>query len=727
MATPVTLGIDPRTRAQVQLPLEARKVGTYVIGRQGSGKTNLLIQIALTDIANGHGVCVLSPHQDLTEALLAQIPPHRRGDVIVFDPSQDNPRPVGINVFDWQGPASGISVDKVVDDVVVETFRRLWEDFWGPRMEEMMGNVSRTILYGQDLPPEHRPTLAEFARVIGRGQNRGYREFLLDHIHHQHKSVAVEELLEYWSWFDSQQQRFREEIASSTLNKARPFRTNELVSHVVGQGHLTRLDLTQLMDQGKILIADLNVDKLGTGNVELLGSLLIGRLFLAALSRPVDQPQPFHIIADEFGFFATPAFAALQDQARKFGVTVLVAHQRRGQLDTETRNATLTAGNWIVFSVNAEDAEQLAPGFDSEPPSPDLRGERLDLEVAQRPWDELKRQAPEELAAYAHNLERMLFVGTWKVYNYPGSELGDYLQWEQMHLDRVKEVGLSIWGFPSQVHRQNLEVDLNRLLYLLMTQGSGYEIEKLLMEVCMSLFRFRPSPEAVVNQTYLMPGPDGEAPIAGGSTALGKGGWVLANSAGDPMIDDWNSAEPRGLMALRDQIWDFVHQHKIHLQDDPKGWLTRANTQQLHALTSAFARTYIRWKVANLIVDLGLAMQQHPVWARGGQPIPEYERQRPFTDVTAEWQNILTTLPRYEAWCKVDTGDHVGEYHARTNKAPDPPTDAAQIVQQLRHQSSHSYGVDRAVVEEALLQRVNLDGIDADDEDDFPMSHRRKA
>lgn len=133
----------------------------------------------------------------------------------------------------------------------------------------------------------------------------------------------------------------------------------------------------------------------------------------------------------------------------------------------------------------------------------------------------------------------------------------------------------------------------------------------------------------------------------------------------------------------------------------------------------------MRYRVLDTIVSLGKQLQRYPVWARGGQPVPEYERQRPFTDVTAEWQNILTNLPQYEAWCRIQEQGRVGEYNAITLKAPDPPTDAAQIAHQLREQSSNRYGVDRSEIEQALLERIRVDG--NGDDDDVPFSHRRDA
>ena len=99
------------------------------------------------------------------------------------------------------------------------------------------------------------------------------------------------------------------------MNKVRQFRSNEFVAHVVGQVE-NKLDLREVMDEGKILLVDLDVNKLGKGNVELLGSLLVGRLLIEALGREKgEDPRPFHVIADEFSYFATPAFAELQDQA----------------------------------------------------------------------------------------------------------------------------------------------------------------------------------------------------------------------------------------------------------------------------------------------------------------------------------------------------------------------------------------------------------------------------
>lgn len=686
MAEPVVLGIDKETGKEICLSGDARPLGSYVVGLQGMGKSNLLLQIALTDIANNEGVCVLTPHPELIQDILMRLPKKRHSDVIVFDPSDECP--VGLNIFEWSGPGSDISIDKIADDVVTETFKRLWADMWGPRMEEMMATVARTILWCQALPLGLRPTLAEFAKVIGRGGRTAYREFLLSHIESQHGNEVMDDLVEYWEWFDEQSPRFREEIASSTLNKARPFRANELARYVVGQS-TNKVDFRSVMNEGKILLVDLNIDNLGTGNVELLGSLVVGRLLLAALGRETVSPQrQFHIIADEFGFFATPAFAKLQDQSRKFGVDVLVAHQRRGQLDLETRDATRTARNWVVFNVNPEDARELSEGFDSTPPEPEATGEKQSLIHHGNPWDVLKSRGHQD--AEVNQLVQAIDV--W-LYIEPSLDHKILtIRWGRMREGRGKDPK-PVFGFPNSGTRDIFVKALNEFLYSMMTLlGKGLaahmeeaglaEITPEQIDSSSVVQKYRSLASALANQLFRFEWKPEEAfapPMEWGV----KGRWVEVD---DRPLFKYEEARRQ------------VDEALAHCGGD---W-----NQVPFKLWSEVRRMSERLNISRRIVLLGSLLSTNPLWVQGGQPEDTFEQRRHYSDVREEWKNRFAHLSQYEVWCRVQEEREIREHHGRTVRAEDPPENGHAIAQLIREQSREAYGVCREEIEEMLVARM---------------------
>jgi len=167
------------------------------------------------------------------------------------------------------------------------------------------------------------------------------------------------------------------QYSMSTLNKVRRFLLNTVIRNIVGQTKST-IDFRQMMNEGKILLVKLAKGRVGEDNSALLGSIIVGKILIAALSReniPPEQRRPFHLIVDEYQSFATSSFPTLQSEARKYNIDTLVAHQYRDQLDDDNKGSTLNTGNKIVFRVNGRDALELAAEFDITPPKPEPRME----------------------------------------------------------------------------------------------------------------------------------------------------------------------------------------------------------------------------------------------------------------------------------------------------------------------------------------------------------------
>ena len=477
----ILLGHATQTGEPVYLPHKHLPIGTAITGIQGMGKTNLLKNVFLQFIASGGGGAVLTPHPDLIFDLIPLLPEDRLGDAQLLDPADEYPPGlVGIGGGDT---VDGVWIENEVDKFI-SLFQDEWKSSWGARMEEVMRQTARVILYTQDLPPERRPTLAEFPSILSRDGE--YRQRLLTHVQDQDPSTAIVELLTFWDRFEGLTMKVQEEWVGSTLNKVSRFRVNPLVAHVVGQGHLRKWSEAEAMAESKIVFIPLDVDKLGEGNVRILGKLILRGFFNAGLARPLSKDNPpFLIVLDEFSYFATPAVASRQDQLRKYNVFLQVAMQRRSQLGPETRSSTLSAGNWIVFRVNPEDAEDLAKGFDSQPPGPEVRSQRQGLTLASSPWNSLRTKAHErsEVNELYHRISEWLVLkNNWDY----GSRFCP-----RFGIEDPTWADFVIWGFPDEAVRGRCEQRLNHVLYSMMNRSDGAAIEPRLLTLGQSLFSYR--------------------------------------------------------------------------------------------------------------------------------------------------------------------------------------------------------------------------------------------
>ncbi len=351
----VRLGVDVKNGTPVNLSLDERRQGTYIIGTTGTGKSTLLRNIIYQDMHQDrqHGLCVLDPHGDLIDELLTLVPKDRLNDVILFDP-MDTERPFGLNLLecDRENPHQV----RWVVSTVMGTLQRLFAYSWGPRLEHVLRHTLLTAMALRD------STFIELLLLL---TNEEFRNQVVERL----KDPILSQF-----WTDlPRSQRERYELISSTLNKISPFITDRSMRNIIGQPHNT-IDLRQVMDQGKILFVNLSKGDLGEANSSLLGAVLVNLVLIAALQRrsiPQKERRPFHLIVDEFQNFATESFAILQSEARKYAVDVVAAHQYRDQLDDLSKGSTLNVGNLIIFRSTGRDSYELASQFDNTPPPPD--------------------------------------------------------------------------------------------------------------------------------------------------------------------------------------------------------------------------------------------------------------------------------------------------------------------------------------------------------------------
>jgi hypothetical protein len=329
-----------------------RERHVYIVGKSGSGKSTLLFNLAMHDIMAGEGVAVIDPHGDLAEAVADCIPSGRTHSVCYLD-AADFERPVGFN------PLANIPPERhaLAASGIVSAFKHLWYDSWGPRLEHFLFHGLVALLAAP------RATLIDLPRLY---TDEKFRAPIVARIR---DPISARFWQEEYPQYDD---RYRAEAAAPILNKAGQFAASPAVRAIIGQVS-PKFDLSYAMDHRQILIANLAKGQIGEGAANLLGSLLVSHLQLAAMGRSALAPEkrvPFFAHIDEFQSFGTDAFASLLSEARKFAAHFCLANQYIEQLMPSVRAAVLgNAGTLLVFRVSGTDAEVLASEFDPLPPS----------------------------------------------------------------------------------------------------------------------------------------------------------------------------------------------------------------------------------------------------------------------------------------------------------------------------------------------------------------------
>ncbi|MDO8669408.1 MAG: type IV secretion system DNA-binding domain-containing protein [Candidatus Buchananbacteria bacterium] len=323
-----------------------RRRHVYIIGKTGMGKTTLLENMIISDIIHGDGCCYVDPHGDTAEKILDFIPPNRINDVIYFNPS-DTEFPIAFNILEAVDEKS----KHLIASGLVGVFKKQFAESWGPRLEYILRNAILALL---DYPGS---TLLGIMRIL---VDKAYREKVVEKITDPVvKSFWVNE---YTKWND----RVLQEVISPIQNKVGQFLSNFLIRNIVGQVKST-FDLREVIDGNKILIMNLSKGRIGEDTMQLLGSMIVTKLYLAAMSR-VDilekDRKDFYLYVDEFQNFATDSFADILSEARKYRLNLTMAHQFIEQLPENVSAAVFgNVGTLMCFRVGAADAETLVKEF----------------------------------------------------------------------------------------------------------------------------------------------------------------------------------------------------------------------------------------------------------------------------------------------------------------------------------------------------------------------------
>lgn len=324
--------------------LPERRQHVYVIGQTGAGKSTLLRNLVMQDIEAGRGVALIDPHGDLAAEVLEQIPPWRTGDVVYFDPA--SPDPLAINLFratgdNWHLVASGI----------VSAFKKIWASSWGPRLEYILYATLAALLQCNNT------SLLGVSRML---YDDRYRAWVV-------RQIRDPMVHSFWvNEFANYDRSFRQEIVSPIQNKVGQLFLSPALRNALGQIG-SKVNFRFMMDEQRIFIANLSKGFIGEAHSSLLGSLLITGFEVAALSRaniPPHERRDFFLYADEFHHYATDSFASILSEARKYRLSLTLAHQYLGQLSEQISTAVFgNAGTLLAFRVSEADGAVLERQF----------------------------------------------------------------------------------------------------------------------------------------------------------------------------------------------------------------------------------------------------------------------------------------------------------------------------------------------------------------------------
>ena len=344
-------------RKRFGIKTDDRRRHVYVVGKTGMGKTEMLVNMAIQDIQAGRGVGFIDPHGEAAERLLDFIPSNRVNDVIYFNPA-DLDFPIAFNVME----KVETSHRHLVASGLMGVFKKIWPDVWSARMEYILNNCILALL---EYPGS---TLLGVNRMLA---DPDYRKKIVDRVTDPVvKSFWLQEFARYT-------QRYEVEATAAIQNKVGQFISNPLIRNIIGQVK-TKINTRKLMDEGKILIANISKGRVGEDNSRLLGALVITKLQLAAMSRvdvPEEKRRDFYLYVDEFQNFATEAFCHILSEARKYRLSLTLGNQYLAQLDEMTPNGRSTmvrdavfgnVGTIVSFRIGAEDAECMEKEFTPE-------------------------------------------------------------------------------------------------------------------------------------------------------------------------------------------------------------------------------------------------------------------------------------------------------------------------------------------------------------------------
>ncbi len=342
--------IDRGRKVEVHMMPQDRLRHFYVIGQTGTGKSGTLLGMVQQDMKNGDGLCYIDPHGSDVQTILSWVPEDRIDDVIYFDPGY-MARPMGLNMLEFD-PTRPEQKTLIIDELM-GIFNQLFDmqAQGGAMFQQYFKNSAFLVMEH----PESGNTLLEITRVLG---DEAFRKMKMQHC----KNPIVRQF-----WINAEKTTGDQSLANFVpyiSSKFDPLISNEILRPVITQ-EKSAFNIREIMDNKKILLVNLSKGRLGELNANLLGLILVGKIQMAALGRADSHGKdfpPFYLYIDEFQNVTTPSIASILSEARKYKLSLNVAHQFLAQLDDKIKNAVMgNVGSMQIFRISSEDAKTIEP------------------------------------------------------------------------------------------------------------------------------------------------------------------------------------------------------------------------------------------------------------------------------------------------------------------------------------------------------------------------------
>jgi len=332
-----------------------RQRHALLVGKTGSGKSTLLRELCEEELRAGQGLLVVDPHGDLARDIASAVPKRRKNDLVLFNATEPDTCP-GLNPLRTVPPVRRA----VVVSGLLSTMRKIWPDFWGPRLEHVFRHALLALMEVRGA------TLQDASRML---IDEAHRAWVVKHISDEH-------VRRFWTVeFPGYGKKLAAEATAPVLNKLGAILASPVVRSIVTRRR-PLLDPARALARSRIVIASLPKGQIGEDAALLLGGMILGAFQEATMARAavaLNDRTPFHIVVDEIGSFVTGPFIEMMAEARKYGVGLAVATQSLAAMDEHVRAGLLgNAGTLIAFQVGGEDAELLQCEFADEYGPPTL-------------------------------------------------------------------------------------------------------------------------------------------------------------------------------------------------------------------------------------------------------------------------------------------------------------------------------------------------------------------
>ena len=344
--TPIGVSDYRSTRVPLGIYDEDRLRHMYVVGKTWVGKSKFLLSLMIRDIQAWKGIGVIDPHGDLINELITHIPEHRKNDVIIFDPTDDQ-YPFCLNPLDVKENES----KQVLAKWFIDIFKKFFGSNWNPKLEHVLRMIFLALL---DKPGS---TLFDIIRAL---TDKDFRYTMLEHIND-------DVVRNFWTnEFAGWSQQFNTEAIMPILNKVGQLLSIDMLKNIFASPE-NKLDLRKVMDERKILFVKLPKGKLQEEIMWFLGAMFVTKIFQTSMSRQnlsKDERVPFFLYVDEFQNFATETFKEILSEARKYGLWLAVAHQFISQIPDDLSDALFgNVGTLVSFRISSEDAWYMKQHF----------------------------------------------------------------------------------------------------------------------------------------------------------------------------------------------------------------------------------------------------------------------------------------------------------------------------------------------------------------------------